>query len=148
MGGVQGEQSHFLRITLLCSSFALILNFIRIYIKYFLDYNATNNLFNTYEHYSHVALGIALFCLCFLVFQKSNNNVLLRFSDKYSYEIYIVHHFIVNSKYSLLNYISNPLIGVVVSILVILLTAVVLNIINNSLHDIFYKRIKRRQTLE
>lgn len=61
---------------------------------------------------------------------------------------YIVHHFIVNSKYSLLNYISNPLIGVVVSILVILLTAVVLNIINNSLHDIFYKRIKRRQTLE
>lgn len=116
-GGVQDKQRRFLHISIFSVLVALILNSIRIYIKYFANHSSTGNLFNTYEHYSHVALGMAIFCLCFWAFRKSEYNFLLQLSDKYSYDIYIVHHFIINSNYSILNYIDNPLIGICISIL-------------------------------
>lgn len=147
-GGLQDKQNRFLHITLFCSCVALVLNSIRIYIKYFSSCNVTGNLFNIYEHYSHVALGIAIFCICFLIFRKSKNNGLLYFSDKFSYDIYIVHHFIINSNYSILNYLRNPLIGVSVSLIVILLMAIVLNKINNIFSRYILGKIKRRQIFE
>lgn len=59
-----------------------------------------------YCNYNHVVLGAFLFVLMRIVFEKTNLNRmswLLSFTDKYTYELYLVHHMLILGPFSLMS---------------------------------------------
>lgn len=118
---------------------AMLFNMIRIYFKYISGIKfvgTATSLFDIFEQYSHVALGFAIFVVCFEVLANAKYNILLKASDKYSYYIYIVHHIIINSPYSILLYIGNTLGGIVFSVIVIMLSGYILYMITIQLSKV------------
>ena len=115
---------------------ASVMNLLRIIIKCFYIQHFSNgveSVFNLYEQYSHVALGLAIFVALNEVFENARYNSFLKLSDKYSFYIYIVHHLIINSKYSVLTAFSNSVVGIFVSILLIVFSALLLYWISNKI---------------
>ena len=78
----------------------VIMNAIRISINYIYCISFEGNLkllYSCYENISHVFLGISLFALIYAIYDRFNRFgsvflPLLKISDKYSYDIYLVHH--------------------------------------------------------
>lgn len=123
------ERKRVIRVIII---FATFLNGVRIYFKYIAEVKFEGIvaiLFDIFEQYSHVALGLALFVVCLELLSNAKYNFWLKISDKYSYYIYIVHHLIVNSSYSVFLRVNNTLIGIIASVLIILLSAYVLYMI-------------------
>ena len=88
-------------------------------------------------NYGHVLLGSLLFIFLYKVFDKYklNKNVILTFSDKYSYYIYLVHQIFILKSLSVL-FLTKYLI---VNILLILLLSIVSAIIIKKLSDMVLK---------
>ena len=83
--------------------------------------------------YSHAFLGYSLTILLMLVFMKIKGSRMLDYSDKYSYEIYLVHQLFILSPLTLLTTTNNSIINVSLTILVIFLSGYFLNKIQNML---------------
>ena len=91
----------------------IILNGWKIYINYFAEYAWESSAFwDIASKYIHVCLGIGLFSLLYYVCNFMINhvrndvfewisNTVLKWSDKYSYDIYLVHHVYVLSPFAL-----------------------------------------------
>lgn len=108
---------------------ALSVNMVRVYFKYCCGSRFTGmalSAFALFEQYSHIALGFAIFVGCLELFRYAKYNVFLEFGDKYSFYIYIVHHIIINSEYSVLVYINNAFCGVLISVLLVIFSGIVL----------------------
>lgn len=80
---------------------ALISNLVKIYGTYIVRIE-NNLLFDLFSRYAHGLLGIAMFLLLYWLFDNSKGNVVLRFSDKYSYYIYLVHQIFILGPLSLM----------------------------------------------
>lgn len=118
---------------------ALIMNAIRVYCKYYYPSKLVGtalSLFDLFEQYSHVALGLAIFVGCLELFKNAKYNAVLELSDKYSFYIYIVHHIIVNSKYSVFVWISNIFFATTISVALIALSGTVLYYITTKVEKI------------
>lgn len=108
---------------------ALSVNMVRVYFKYYCGSRFTGmalSAFALFEQYSHIALGFAIFVGCLELFRYAKYNVFLELGDKYSFYIYIVHHIIINSEYSVLVYINNAFCGVLISVLLVIFSGIVL----------------------
>ena len=68
-----------------------------------------------------------------LVFMKIKGSRMLDYSDKYSYEIYLVHQLFILSPLTLLTTTNNSIINVSLTILVIFLSGYFLNKLQNML---------------
>lgn len=79
----------------------IFVNGVRIYFKYILHLK-TGTLFNYFENYAHLILGLAVFLTLYIAFKNIKNNRILKFSDKYSYSVYIVHQFFILSPFNLM----------------------------------------------
>lgn len=104
---------------------ALIMNAIRVYYKYYYPSKLVGtalSLFDLFEQYSHVSLGLAIFVGCLELFKDVKYNAVLELSDKYSFYIYIVHHIFINSKYSVFVWTSNIFFATMISIVLIALS--------------------------
>lgn len=109
-------------------SFAIIMSGVEIYLKYIAEVSLTGNvltLFNAWCRYGHLFLGVALFFVLNEIFHKIRYSWLLRMSDKYSYEIYIVHLLFILSPLSFMSLTGSS----VVNIILILFASVVSSII-------------------
>ena len=127
------------KTSMLIIGIALVLNIIRIYIKYVCYESLTGTLstiFDLFEQYSHIALGLAIFVICLGIFKSAKYNVLIKVSDKYAYYIYIVHHIIINSTYSILIWINSKIVGIALSMLIILFSGVILCVITTKIGKI------------
>lgn len=62
--------------------------------------------------WSGVLCAILFFLLANRVFQNAEPNRVINFISMISFEIYLVHHVLCFGKYSLFNYIDNPLLGI------------------------------------
>lgn len=84
--------------------FALLFCGLKIYLLYINPVSLNGvmlSIFNLFKLYSHLLLGLAIF-LTLLKLPNIKYNKVLSFSDKYSYEIYIVHSLFIRSTFNLL----------------------------------------------
>lgn len=92
--------------------------------------------------YSHAFLGYSITLLLMLLFKKINESRILDFSDKYSYEIYLVHQLFILSPLTLLSLCNSRVINITITFLTILVAGVILNYINNAVQSRLYIRSK------
>lgn len=119
------------RLTILVTGVALVLLPVRLYIQYGnLDIGlpAWDLIRTQITEWHHTVLGIALFFILLLIFdkRKPKYGVILRCSDKYSYCIYLVHQIFIMNTFSLLYITDFIIINAAVTIVVILLASFVL----------------------
>lgn len=90
------------------------------------------NIFNLHAkfitNYGHVMLGSVLFIILYKTINKFNikNNIILSFSDKYSYYIYLVHQIFILNSFSVLFLTKNLFINIVLIILLSIFFAVII----------------------
>ena len=81
----------------------MVANAVRIYIKYMYVLNPSSlakKIFSFSEPYMHLLLGLALFLIAYLLFSKAKPLAIVRFSDRFSFHIYIVHLVFILSPFS------------------------------------------------
>lgn len=81
---------------------AIVMNTARIYLKYYAIGVVPEVLVNGLVRYAHLALGVALFAILFRALRNVKYNVFLKWSDAYSYPIYLVHQFFIISPFTLM----------------------------------------------
>lgn len=98
--------------------------------------------YESFVSYGHVFLGIAM-VLCirsiysnlFKIISRTQKHTILNWSDKYSYDIYLVHHVFVQSAFGCVEFISNRWIAIPLAIVFTLFSSVILNIISNKVRN-------------
>lgn len=113
---------------------ATIGNSIQIYIDYVknMSFAGYKGIIYTYfQDYNHVMLGVFLFLLMKLLFEKINFNKIdkqvLDICDEYSYEIYLVHQFLILGPFTIMAITDVPLFNVVIVLIGVILLALALN---------------------
>lgn len=125
---------------------AIVMNSIEIYTKYFYNKNIVNIFYISFCNYAHVFLAIFLFYFLRGIYKLINKNKLKRnvqrlldFSDKVSYDIYLVHHIYILGPYQIM-LTNNKYLNIVIVILATLLTTFLLRMISNKVLYIIKKR--------
>ncbi len=125
--------SLFVVVTVIC-------NGIQIYVDYIVRASFTgllDTLYSYYQDYSHVLLGVSLFLIMIVVFDKihfSDKFVqVLNISDKYSYAIYLVHQFFILGSFSLMALTPMVPVNIIIIIGCILVSTWVLKLVENSI---------------
>lgn len=109
--------------------FAFIMNFLKIMNNYIVSFSFLSimgSYWLMFCDYAHMILGCAIFVILYKNFSRfkftNSTTVLFFFSDKYSYDIYLVHQFLILGPFSLME-LSPFLWG---NILFIILTSILL----------------------
>ena len=105
-----------------------------------------------FAQYAHVFLGITLIIFIRFIYRKlsrsTKKHYLLDWSDKYSYDVYLVHHVFVQSAFGIVEFISNRWIAIPVAIAATILVSVLLHVISEFIRrggfSIFQKISKER----
>lgn len=116
----------------------LLFNGIRIYCKYVL--HDTFPRFDLFEAYAHDLLAVALFFLYRLLFKNLRETRLFTLSDKYSYYIYLVHQLFILSPFSLMAVTRCTVVNWVMVLVAILLSAVALKVISDTVARCFFEK--------
>ena len=117
---------------------ALIVNGVRVYLNYIvgisLEGETMKILYESFEQCTHVALGVALFLLFYVIYhhglkKTKRFHTILDLSDKYSYDIYLGHQMWILGTFSILK-INLPLaIRIILVVIVCILEGVAINTI-------------------
>lgn len=99
---------------------AIIFNSIRIVFQYILG----NPLPTLMCEYAHALLGVSLFLILRQIFHNTKENIILVFSDKYSYCIFLVHQFLILGPLSLMGLTSSLPLNVIIILLCVFLLGV------------------------
>ena len=100
------------KASLLFVPMSLIFNIVKIYIRYILKItfknDALNSLYVRYGSLCHLLLGVSLFLILYAIYIKFFQHIsgitrILKLSDKYSYDVYLVHHIYILGPLSILN---------------------------------------------
>ena len=83
--------------------------------------------------YSHAFLGYTLTMFLMIVFKNMQGSRILEYSDKYSYEIYLVHQLFILSPLTLLTYSQNRITNMAIAMVAIIVSGVILNSMNKAL---------------
>lgn len=142
LSGIYQRKGSLTKPCIIFGTAALIMNVIRIYFHYFRGITE-NQLFALFERYAHGTLGIALFLLLYQILKKVRGNIILRFSDRYSYHIYLVHQIFILGPLTLMNITPYIAVNILIIIPCILVSGVVLERIGFYLE----KPIKRHLNL-
>lgn len=130
------EKSEFISNKILIWVFtvlALVSNAMQIYIDYIAKLSFSGKIGTIYAafcQYSHVLLGVFLFLLMKMVFDRIVFGLkarrILNITDKYSYEVYLVHQFIILGPFSLMALTPFLSVNIIIIIIGILMLALVL----------------------
>ena len=85
--------------------------------------------------YGHVLLGTLIFILFYKLLNHSSikNNVILQYSDKYSFYIYLVHQIFILNSFSILFLTKYLLINIILILLLSFLTGMLLKYLNDGI---------------
>lgn len=89
------EENSCRMVTKMIFVFSLVVTVVRIYLKYCENADLSGMgqcLFEIIDIYGHPILGYALFCNMMWLFSQVPLTDILKWSDKYSYYVYLVHH--------------------------------------------------------
>ena len=142
LAGISQRKGSLTKSCFIFGIIALVMNAIRIYFHYFRGITG-NQLFALFERYAHGALGIALFLLLYQILNNVKGNIILRFSDRYSYHIYLVHQIFILGPLTLMNVTSYIAVNILIIVVCILVSGVALERISYYLE----KPIKRHLNL-
>lgn len=107
-------------------------------------------LYGQFTDYGHVFLGIAVVILIRFVFKilekqiKTDNHPFLNWTDRYSYDVYLVHHVFVQSAFACVEFFSNRLVALPLAIMLTIIFSVILNYTSNYLRkslSVMYQRL-------
>ena len=115
---------------------ALLMNVGEIYIKYISNVELIGwqiVVFKAFCRYSHMFLGLVIFILFYGHFKSMRYNNALRFSDKYSYPVYIVHQLFILSPLSLMAITTLSLINWMIVLIASLCSGILLQKISSKL---------------
>lgn len=92
-----------------------------------------NNNASTIINYGHVVLGSVLFIVLYKIMNSCHigENIILDFSDKYSYYIYLVHQIFILNSFSVLFLTKNLFINILLILLFSILSAMTIKVIND-----------------
>lgn len=129
---------------LLCAVISVVYLFLRVFWATGILHigKTAENILYILFNYGHVCLSIVIVFLLKKIWQLIQNGAwsglkkILDITDKYSYDVYLVHHILVLGAYSVYNYIDNIVIG---SIVIFLLTCL-LALLTNQLSKLIGKR--------
>ena len=94
-----------------------------------------STLFNVIIRYAHCLLGVFAFILFKQIFVNVKYNRLLRFSDNYSYPIYLVHLLVILSPFTLMSVSGIPFINWIIVVISIIILGVILKTISDYLSN-------------
>lgn len=118
---------------LLCFLLSLIptiaSNTIYCYLHYTKGMDMTGNLVHITD-FSHLFLGLSVTTLLMMILKDVKQNNVIQFSDKYSYEIYLVHQLFILSPLTLLTLSGFQVVNIFTTLITILITGVTLQYIN------------------
>ncbi len=97
------------RVSCVLCAGALLCNGVQILCDYIL--HITLPMHDVFCNYSHVFLGASLFVILRYVFRNAGDCTLLRLSDRYSYEVYLVHQFFILGPLSLMSITENKVLN-------------------------------------
>lgn len=121
-------------------------NIIQISIDYLLCIELNGVVLQVYSrfcNYMHVALGILIFVIVTTACKKVMNSRnycqskigdILDITDNCSYNIYLIHQFFCLGSFSLLGINQNKIFSTTVTLLIIIISAVILNILENGIN--------------
>jgi peptidoglycan/LPS O-acetylase OafA/YrhL len=114
------------------------MNSVKIYVKYINYVELPGILSKIVNDYSHSLLGISLFFGMYWLFtgiltEKSGGKGLLYYSDKYSYDIYIVHQIYILGAFTLIGLTGFLALDILIISVAIVISAVLLQLIRNIL---------------
>ncbi len=120
---------------------AIISNTIQITIDYILklEFNGLfSSLYLRFCNFAHVALGVSLFIflkfLFYGIFKSGYSNLIKKVSfvsDKYSYDVYLVHQFVILGPFSLMQITKITSINLTLILSIIAVSAVLVHFISN-----------------
>ncbi len=102
---------------------ALLCNICQILCDYV--FHITLPMHEVFCNYSHVLLGVALFVILRRVFRNVGDRKILRLSDKYSFEVYLVHQFFILGPMTLMELTKSRAVNLLVIFVVIAVSAFV-----------------------
>lgn len=116
-----------------CFLFSLIptiaSNAIFCYLHYTKGLEMTGNLIHITD-FSHLFLGLSITTLLMVLLNSIKYNKMFVLSDKYSYEIYLVHQLYILSPLTILTLSGCEVINIVVTIIIILISGIILHNVN------------------
>lgn len=130
------KQSSILKTLLIL--IAVLMNGAEVFVKYYSDISFAgwqDTVFRALCHYSHMFLGIAIFLLFYGRFRGYKYCGLLRFSDQYSYPIYIVHQLFILSPLNMMSITDVNVINCLIIVILIILSGILLFYISKWLND-------------
>ena len=119
-------------ITIIFTLLAIVTNAIVIYIRYIKKVEGME-LGNLFFDYSHMLLGVSIFFVIYWICKNINlqQSKLLNFSDKYSFEVYIVHQFYILGRFSMMGLTPILLINILLIAFMIIISAFTLKYLTN-----------------
>ncbi len=128
---------------------SVIINMICIYYNYISLYEFGEKykiIYEIFSNYGRAFLGISIFVIFKAILEKLKNGYsnqtikLLDFSDKYSYNIYLVHQFIILGPLSLMSITNYKLLNIVLICSIIIALAIINNYVSKLLLKIIYNK--------
>lgn len=110
-------------------------NAIQIYCDYIADIDFTG--FGIIKNYNHVMLGVFIFLLLKVILEKVNLNrieKLLKLSDTYSFEVYLVHQLLILGPFSLLALTRFYLVNIFIMLVGVFILALLLKKVEKICH--------------
>ena len=117
-------------------------NAVQIYIDYISGIALEGTLLTIYgifKGYAHLLLGLLIFVTVYRLCKGIRYSKLLRFSDTYSYEIFIVHATFIRSVFHLLNLTSINVINIILAVALTILTGVLLKRLSETFTSFKFK---------
>lgn len=143
---LQNYKNHIFKFLICVFSFiTLIMNIIRIYLKYINP--QTSELIDLFVEYSHAFLGISITFIFILFIKNIRRSAFLDLADKYSFYIYICHQLFILSPFTLLTITDYRIFNWTITIFSIVVLAIILKFVADVVEGIFMnivKHIKRK----
>ncbi len=138
------------KTTVLILILAVIFNCVQILLDYFVDINIpayiTENFisYSTFKSYSHTLLGISLFLILKRIFKGAKPRKIWDLSDRYSYQVYLVHQFLILGPLSLMNITRYKIVDITIILLLVIVLAVLVKQIATYVDNVIKKFSKNR----
>ena len=110
-------------------------NAIQIYCDYIADIDFTG--FGIIKNYNHIMLGVFIFLILKVIFEKVNLNrirKLLKLSDVYSFEVYLVHQLLILGPFSLLALTRFSSVNILIMLIGVFILALLLKKVEKICH--------------
>lgn len=141
---LEDERTNLFRnISLFVVAVAVLSNSIQIVQDYVLRLELDGiaaSLYGRFCNYAHVFLGVALFIVFKYIFFSvlkngcpSSIKKLCLYSDKYSYDIYLVHQFIILGPFSLMNLTNNIVLNLVLIMAIIVVSSTFVSFVSRQI---------------